>query len=243
VIKVVLTGSEGKMGRAIGDCLVDQPDMELVGAVDPPFAGKKAEFKGRTLGFEVSCDLVSVLKSRNPDVLVDFTRPDAAADNALIAIRHGVRPVVGTTGITALEMKGLEDACKEKGIGAVICPNFSVGILALKRAMREAAVFFKDGEVVEMHHNTKIDAPSGTALNLVGDLQILLGKGITVHSVRLPGLVAHHEVIFGTLGQSLSLRHDTYSREAFMPGILAAIRKVMKSKGLIQSLEEVFSEG
>lgn len=242
-IRVVVAGALGKMGVTVTRGIAAQPDLELTGAFDPRADSQelKVETGAGARIVPLAKDMAGLFQQGvDADVLVDFTRPDAAGANGIEALRRGVRPVIGTTGIPAEQLRAMEVLCRERGLGACVVPNFSVGVLALTRASLEAARWLKKAEIIEMHHDEKLDAPSGTAKQLAARLESVLGRSIPIHSVRLPGLVANHEVIFGALGQSLTLRHDTMSRDAFLPGIVAAVRKVMSLQGvMLTSLEEV----
>jgi 4-hydroxy-tetrahydrodipicolinate reductase len=153
------------------------------------------------------------------DAAVDFTQPDAVAGNVLAALEQGVPSVVGTTGLQAEELERIDATARERGLPVFLAPNFAIGAVLMMRFAAQAAKFMPRAEIVELHHDTKLDAPSGTAKATAA----LIGEGTAIHSVRLPGLVAHQEVLFGGPGQLLSIRHDTTSREAFVPGVLLAL--------------------
>jgi 4-hydroxy-tetrahydrodipicolinate reductase len=186
------------MGLTVCDAVAGAPDMELVGRADP------------ALGVELS-DVLG-----DADVVVDFTRPDTALVNALACMAAGVHVVVGTTGF---DVEPLRDAT---GANVIVAPNFAIGAVLMMRFAQEAARHMARAEIIELHHDQKLDAPSGTAARTAK----LMGGDVPIHSVRLPGLVAHQEVILGDLGQTLTIRHDSMSRESFMPGVLLAVRKV-----------------
>lgn len=207
----------------------------MVAAVDPVYAGQPVM---AGLDLRVCAGIEDALGSA-PDVLVDFTRPDVGGKNALKALGASIRPVVGTTGLPEGEVAAIERECQRRGLGAALISNFSLGLVALRRAARQIAALMPKAEILEMHHDQKIDAPSGTALDLSRVLSVDTGLVVPIHSVRLPGLLAHHEVIFGALGQTVSLRHDTLSRDAFVPGILVAIRRVIEVTGLKRDLDEL----
>ncbi|MFN2470045.1 MAG: 4-hydroxy-tetrahydrodipicolinate reductase [Gaiellaceae bacterium] len=156
------------------------------------------------------------------DAAVDFTRPDAAGANMLGALDHGVPAVVGTTGLRRHELDELDRSAREHGVPCVFAPNFAVGAVLMMRFAALAARYFPRAEIVELHHDSKVDVPSGTAKATAA----LVGEGTPIHSVRLPGLVAHQEVLFGGQGQLLTIRHDTFSREAFVPGVLLALARL-----------------
>ena len=198
MIRVAVAGAAGKMGATVCDAVAGADDMELTGRADPALDTMLAE----------------VLP--NADVVVDFTRPDTALENALQCVEAGVHVVIGTTGFD------IEPLRAARGANVFLAPNFAIGAVLMMRFAHEAASFFPDAEIVELHHATKLDAPSGTAKATAAAL-----PGDTpVHSVRLPGLVAHQEVLFGGPGQLLTIRHDTLSREAFVPGVLLALERL-----------------
>ena len=205
-IAVAVAGAAGRMGQTVCGAVESAQDMELVARADP------------ALGTSVP----EALK-RRPEVLVDFTTPATALDNARLAVQAGVHAVIGTTGFDAGELAGLT------GEGKVfVAPNFAIGAVLMMRFAQEAAVHMARAEIVELHHDRKLDAPSGTATRtaeLMRQAAPKLGE-VPIHSVRLPGLVAHQEVIFGDVGQTLTIRHDSVDRESFMPGVLLAIRRV-----------------
>ncbi len=234
-IRVAVSGAMGKMGQTVVRALREEPGMTLVAAVDPFHAGKPVV---AGLDLKVRAKIEDALESA-PDVLVDFTRPDVGGKNALKALGVSVRPVIGTTGLPEVEVAAIEEECQRRCLGAALISNFSLGLVALRRAAHQISALMPKAEILEMHHDQKIDAPSGTALDLSRALKADTGLVVPIHSVRLPGLLAHHEVIFGALGQTVSLRHDTLSRDAFVPGILVAIRRVMEVTGLKRDLDEL----
>ena len=196
-----------------------------------------------------------------PPVMVDFTHPDAVYDNVRSAIAYGIRPVVGTTGLSPQQLENLADFAEKASTGCLIIPNFSIGIVLLQQAAITASQYFDHVEIIELHHNQKADAPSGTAIQtaqlladmgktfnppqvketekIAGARGCLADEGIRIHSVRLPGLIAHQEVIFGAAGQIYTLRHDTSDRSCYMPGVLLAIRKINQLKSLVYGLEKI----
>jgi 4-hydroxy-tetrahydrodipicolinate reductase len=208
MIRVAVAGAAGRMGEAVCAAVTGADDMELVGRADP------------VLGTA----LEEVLPGA--EVVVDFTRPDTALENALACLRAGVHVVIGTTGF---DPGPLEQAQAGGGSAAnvLIAPNFAIGAVLMMRFAAEASRHMQKAEIVELHHDQKLDAPSGTAA-LTARLMAESGGGgePPIHSVRLPGLVAHQEVILGDLGQTLTIRHDSISRESFMPGVLLAVRRV-----------------
>jgi 4-hydroxy-tetrahydrodipicolinate reductase len=199
MIRVAVAGASGRMGETVCRAVEGAEDMELVGRADP------------ALGTSVA----DVLAER-PDVLVDFTTPTTAVANAREAVAGGVHVVIGTTGFDAEDLRGL------KGANVFIAPNFAIGAVLMMQFAVEAARHLPKAEIIELHSDAKIDAPSGTAARTAE----LMGGEVPIHSVRLPGLVAHQEVILGAVGQTLTIRHDSLDRESFMPGVLLAVRRV-----------------
>ena len=249
MIRVGVFGAFGKMGHIVFLAVSKDPDMELVAAVNPSHAGKRLP-----TAVEVVAD-PNALVGAGVEVAVDFTRPDAVMDNVRFCIEHGIHAVVGTTGVGPDRLEEIEGLLRDRPeVGVIVAPNFSVGAVVGQRLAEEAARFFPAAEVIELHHDQKLDAPSGTAAATArriaaarkdawsgptggeafrgGDVE-----GVRVHSVRLPGLVAHQEVIFGAQGQTLTIRHDAPDRWSYVPGILLAIREVRNRPGLTVGLE------
>jgi 4-hydroxy-tetrahydrodipicolinate reductase len=205
VIKVAVAGAAGRMGQTVCAAVEGAEDMELLARADP------------ALGTSVAEALAS-----QPDVMVDFTVPSTAVENAREAVAAGVHVVIGTTGFDPAELDGLH------GANVFVAPNFAIGAVLMMRFAAEAARHMARAEVIELHHDRKLDKPSGTAARtamLIREAAPAIGE-VPIHSVRLPGLVAHHEVILGEVGQTLTIRHDSIDRESFMPGVLLAIRRV-----------------
>ncbi|WP_027718233.1 4-hydroxy-tetrahydrodipicolinate reductase [Desulfovirgula thermocuniculi] len=266
MIKVVVVGAGGRMGRVVSRAVWQAEDMVLAGAVDVRGEGQDVGllWGGSEVGITLQRDLEEVLHRVAPHVMVDFTTPDAVADNVKKALRNGVRAVVGTTGMSGAELEEIRALAEKQRVGCVVAPNFALGAVLLIRFAAEAAKFFPHVEIIELHHDQKLDAPSGTALKtaevvaaargdfrqgLPAEVEKIPGArgacfdgGIRLHSVRLPGLVAHQEVIFGGLGQTLTIRHDSLSRESFVPGVLLAIRRVMELEGLVYGLDKLVFE-
>ncbi len=213
MIRVAVAGAAGRMGATVCAAVEGAPDMELVGRADP----------------QLGVTLAEVLP--NAEVVVDFTRPDTALANALACVEAGVHVVIGTTGF---DLEPLLSARTPEGLpqaNVLIAPNFAIGAVLMMRFAAQAAAHMARAEIIELHHDAKLDAPSGTA-KLTAQLMAAAGGGeegvggIPIHSVRLPGLVAHQEVILGDVGQTLSIRHDTTGRDSFMPGVLLAVRRI-----------------
>lgn len=271
-IPVIVNGAAGKMGREVIKAVAQAPDLNLVAAIDtsPEHQDQDAgELVGLSEPLEVPItnQLESMLgyvagdRQSPPGVMVDFTHPDAVYDNVRSAIAYGIRPVVGTTGLSREQINDLADFAEKASTGCLIIPNFSIGVVLLQQAALTASQYFDHVEIIELHHNQKADAPSGTAIQtaqLLGEIGktfnaavveeteklpgargSLAAEGIRIHSVRLPGLIAHQEVIFGAPGQIYTLRHDTSDRSCYMPGVLLAIRKISQLKSLVYGLEKI----
>ncbi len=258
-IRVAVSGAAGKMGQEVVRALTREPDMELVAAFDPKAAGKDAgEVAGiGALGVTIAVDPAAGLGQAQ--VLVDFTEPAVVKKNIHTALDQGVRPVVGTTGMSMEDLADVRRWVKNAGLGAIIAPNFAIGAILLMQFAKVASRYFPHAEIIELHHNQKKDAPSGTAIKTAQMMAAARGQvanedpseeklcgvrggqleGINIHSVRLPGLIAHQEVIFGGSGQILTLRHDSTSRESFMPGVMLAVRKVLELDELVYGLENL----
>jgi 4-hydroxy-tetrahydrodipicolinate reductase len=206
VISVAVAGAAGRMGQTVCAAVEGADDMTLVARADP------------ALGTSVEQAL-----AERPDVLIDFTTPDTALANARLATEAGVHVVIGTTGFDPAGLEGLAGRAN-----VFVAPNFAIGAVLMMRFAQEAAVHMSRAEIIELHHDRKLDAPSGTAARTAALMaQAAPGIGdVPIHSVRLPGLVAHQEVILGDVGQTLTIRHDSVDRVSFMPGVLLAVRKV-----------------
>lgn len=238
-----MSGHRGKVGSVLAAALAGEAGIEYVGGVGS------------------GDDLAAFLREKRPQALVDFTRPSEGLRNALLAVDAGAAPVVGTTGIPAAGVAELEAACRAKGVGGIVAPNFAVGAVVMIHLAEMAAPHFEAVEIIELHHAGKLDAPSGTALSTARRLAASRGAksfnhrkaeketlagtrggeegGVGVHSVRLPGFVADQEIIFGLPGQTLTIAHRTTSREAYVPGIVLAIRKVTSEPKFYRALDEL----
>lgn len=262
MIKVVVAGAAGRMGREVCKAVLSEPDMSLVGAVDVSSVGSDVgELLGRgALGVTITDKLETCLKEKSAQVMVDFTHPSAVMKNVRTALKCGVHAVVGTTGMSETDLAEIKSLAKDGPANVVVAPNFAIGAVLMMKFSEIAAKYLPDVEIIELHHNQKADAPSGTALKTA---QLIAGKrsketppnlvekevvkgvrggkteDIHIHSVRLPGLVAHQEVIFGGVGQTLTIRHDSIDRSSFMPGVLMAIREVGRRRGLTYGLDKL----
>ncbi len=252
-MRVGVIGAAGRMGATVSAAVSAAADLELVAAVDPAGAGGQAP-----PGVSISSDL-EALAAAEAEVAIDFTAPGAAVASAEWCSAHDIHSVIGTTGIDGDALERLRAAFPAgAGLGCVVAPNFAIGAVLMMRFAELAAPWFETGEIIELHHDAKVDAPSGTAMLTAermaaasadwGDdptrVEVLPGArggpgpaGIRIHSVRLRGLVAHQEVLLGGAGQSLSIRHDSYDRQSFMPGVLLAVREVRTRPGLTVGLE------
>ncbi|MRH42422.1 4-hydroxy-tetrahydrodipicolinate reductase [Aquibacillus halophilus] len=261
-IRVVVAGPRGKMGSEALRMIRKDDSLELVACLDRKNSGKKVSEVEDLPSFDVYIydDVVECFQAVDADVLVDLTTPEVGYIHTKAAIEHGVRPVVGTTGFTKEQLEELTKLAEEKGIGAVIAPNFAVGAVLMMQFSKWAAKYFPDVEIIERHHDQKLDAPSGTAIKTAELIQevreskkqghpdekeTLPGArgadvdGMRIHSVRLPGLIAHQEVVFGSSGQNLTIKHDTFHRESFMSGVKLAIDQVVKLDILVYGLENL----
>ncbi|MFD2371739.1 4-hydroxy-tetrahydrodipicolinate reductase [Brevibacillus sp. GCM10020057] len=244
-IRVAVAGANGRMGQEVVKMLGEDAQLIYTGNLE-------------TRGDEAS--IQEQMEAMKPDVLVDFTTPHSVYRHLEICLQYGVRPVVGTTGLTPEQLQEMTERYHEAGLGAIIAPNFAIGaILCMKFAVM-ASKYMPHVEIIELHHDRKLDAPSGTALKTAEmiatvrenirqghpeEKEIIPGarggeyEGFRIHSVRLPGMVAHQEVLFGAVGQTLSIRHDSISRESFMPGVNMAIKAVVNMSNLIYGLEHL----
>lgn len=250
-MRVLVSGAAGKMGREVLKAVSNAADMELVGGIDP----SNQSIEGVTI-YNTLEQGVAVVR---PDVVVDFTSPDAVNGNLDFCFRNRLPIIVGTTGLSEKEIIGWDEKARTNGWPVMIIPNFAIGAVLMMEFAREAAKYFDGAEIIEYHHEQKVDAPSGTAIKTaemirqakemenraVSSVEKVPGArggaigAVQIHSVRLPGFVAHQEVIFGLPGQNLTIRHDSTHRESFMPGVLLAIRNISSTKGLVYGLEHI----
>jgi 4-hydroxy-tetrahydrodipicolinate reductase len=262
-IRVAVAGAAGRMGREVVRAVHEAEGLSLVAAIDCVEVGKDA---GETAGIgaisiAIENDLKEALSRSGAEVLVDFTVPVSAMDNIQTALEARVAPIVGTTGLTAEDLNRVREWVSASGVGALIAPNFAIGAVLMMRFAEQAAKYLPDVEIIELHHENKLDSPSGTALMTAqkiaaarsasprpepsNSIEKIPGgrganyEGIHLHSVRLPGYVAHQEVIFGGLGQTLTIRHDSTDRRSFMPGVILAIRRARALPGLIVGLDNL----
>ncbi len=260
---VLVNGACGRMGSTVVKAVLDDKDLKLVGAVDIKGGADTGVLAGYPAnGILVETDLAAALDRLKPEVMIDFTRPDVVFENVQTALKHHVSPVVGTTGLTEAQRNTIKELAEKEDTPAFIAPNFAIGAVLLMMLSVKAAKYMPDVEIIELHHDHKLDAPSGTAAQTAALIDAVREaheqgnpdekekegwtgarganySGMHVHSVRLPGFVASQEVIFGGLGQTLTLRHDTTSRESFMPGVVLAAKKVRGLKGLTVGLDKL----
>ena len=259
-IAVVVQGALGKMGRVVLDALCRDPGLKPVGAVDLNVPQEVLPLPDGSGAIPISSDTEFILQSTKPRVLVDFSVAQATMPAVRASLRHGVSPVIGTTGLSQADIDEIDGLCRAGELGAVMAPNFALGAVVMIHLAREAARFFDNAEIVEMHHETKVDSPSGTALSTAREMSKARGKpfayssprketlegtrggeldGVVIHSMRMPGFLAHQEVILGTTGQTLRIRHDTIGRDCYLPGILLAIKEVVKLNKLVVGLDKL----
>lgn len=260
-IKVGVMGACGKMGQEICKSIIDDNQLELTVAYDVVNQGMEMGILiGRPeTGVKVETNFENLVASK-PDVIVDFTNAQAVLNNIPKVIEKGISVVIGTTGLTTAEIENLKELAQDNNAGIFIAPNFSIGAVLMMQFAKEAAKYFSHVEIIEKHHDQKLDSPSGTAIKTLeeisqnrtkfqqghpGEYEKISGarggdyEGIKVHSIRLPGLIAHQEVIFGGEGEIFTIKHDALSRACFMPGILLAVKKIHESKGFVYGLDSI----
>ena len=256
-IRVAINGATGKMGTETVAALGREEDLTLVGAICRRERGPVLPLPE---GGEVplSTNLEDILAQTGPAVMVDFTNAAVAMAAAPVAAARSINLVLGVSGLTDADLAQLDTLAQERGIGIIVAPNFALGAVILKKLVEQAAPFFDYVDIVEAHHEAKIDAPSGFAMALAQGLgqqraftrnyperENLPGtrggeyNGVSIHSLRMPGRSAHHEVIMGMAGQTITLRHDTLTRDCYMPGVIRCLREVVKKPGLVVGLENI----
>jgi 4-hydroxy-tetrahydrodipicolinate reductase len=257
-IRVVINGAFGRMGQEITRAVVCEPGLKAVGAVEKEVTQQYLPLTETLELIALSSDLDSLLRSCDADVVVDFTEAEASMVAARTALKQRVNMVIGTTGLSQQDLTEIEKLCRVHKVGAVVAPNFSLGAAVMIHLARLAARFFDHAEIIEMHHDEKADAPSGTAIATAEAMSQARGKpfiypkvahqvlrntrggkmdGIAIHSLRLPGFMAGQEVVLSGVGETLSLRHNAISRECYVPGVVLAIKEVTKRKGLTYGLD------
>jgi len=254
MIKVAICGAMGKMGREVVRAISDDKETELVASIDKFEEGKDIGtlVLGKSNNVIINSDIEETLINTKPDVVVDFTQPSYIFENAKLYIKNGVSPVIGTTGLKPDQIEELKKLSRENKVSCLIAPNFSTGAVLMMKFAKEAAKYFNNAEIIELHHNQKKDAPSGTAIKTAelmaeenknfttgncDETETLTGaRGgegkakIRIHSVRMPGYSASQEVILGSSGQVLTIRHDTSDRKCYMNGVLMSVKYVYNNK-------------
>ena len=250
MIKVAVCGSNGKMGTEVVRAVSNDNNLELVAKIDILNGDYKT--------------IEEASKSVKIDVLVDFTQPKSIYENALYCLNNGINIVIGTTGLSDEQIENLKNLSKENKISCLIAPNFSTGAVLMMMFAKQAAKYFDNAEIIELHHNQKKDAPSGTAVKTAlmmsevndnfktgncAEVETIEGSrggtsysNIQIHSVRMPGYIASQEVIFGASGQIFKIRHDSMNRECYMPGVIMAIKHVVKQPEFIYGLENIMED-
>lgn len=256
MIKVGVVGALGKMGKEVVKAVNEASDTQLVMAVD--ITGVNIDIGG---GILIETDLERAIIDKKPDVIVDFTQPNDIFDHVCLYIKHKVKSVIGTTGLKDEQIAKLEKMSKENSTSCLIAPNFSTGAVLLMMFAKQAAKYFNNAEIIELHHNQKKDAPSGTAIKTAQlmaeansdftlgncpETELLKGSrggtgaaNIHIHSVRMPGYIASQEVIFGSAGQIFKIKHDTMDRSCYMAGVLLAVRHVFNNNDFIYGLDNI----
>jgi len=258
-IKVVVYGASGRVGQEVVKAVCQEPETQMVGAVELQVSEDYLALPDGSGRVPFSSSMDSILSSCRPDVVVDFTVAKATIPAVHSAAENGVNMVIGTTGLTADDINEMERLATASKIGIVVAPNFALGAVLMMHLAKIAGKYLNHAEIIELHHDRKVDAPSGTALTTARAMAAARGKpflqpsvqgevsasrgqsveGVIIHSVRLPGLMSHQEVILGGDGQTLRIRHDQISREAFMPGVILAVKEVVKRQGLIYGLDNL----
>ena len=257
-INIAVHGALGKMGQEVLRAVTGAPDMNPVGAADGMAEPGQISLPDGSGSVPISNNLADVLSG--VDVVVDFSSADGAMSVIRTATAHNVNVVVGSTGLSEANYQEADELANEHSVGVIIAPNFAMGAVIMIHLAKIASQFFDYADLTEMHHEAKIDAPSGTALaiaraavegkggdftNVEAEKELIAGprggdfQGVSVHSARMAGLVAHHQLVFGALGQTLTIRHDSMNRESFMPGVTMAIREVVNRDGLTVGLENI----
>ena len=259
MIKVGVTGAMGKMGKEVVEAVCKDENLKLVCAVDKINIDGEicADKEVRIIG-----DLKSAIEIHKPDVMVDFTQPKYVFENAKICLENAVRPVIGTTGLSDEQIQELKELAQAKGLGCLIAPNFSTGAILMMMFAKQAAKYFDNAEIIELHHNQKKDAPSGTAIKTAlmmaetGKMTFTQGNceetetiegsrggksysDIHIHSVRMPGYIASQEVLFGASGQLFKIRHDSMDRKCYMDGVKLAVKYIAEYNEFIYGLENI----
>ncbi|WP_040208378.1 4-hydroxy-tetrahydrodipicolinate reductase [Neobacillus jeddahensis] len=263
LIKVIIAGPRGRMGSEAVKLVTNTANFALVAVIDYKYDGMMlSDVEGfqSISNVPIYSKIEKCLQNVEADVLIDLTTPEVGMHHARTALAYNVRPVVGTTGFSKEDLMELQQNCTEKDLGCIIAPNFAIGAVLMMKFSQLAAKYFADVEILEMHHDQKLDAPSGTAVKTaemiaevretkkqghLNEKETIKGArgadfdGMHIHSVRLPGLIAHQQVLFGSDGQTLTIRHDSYHRGSFMSGVKVAVETVMKQNTFVYGLENI----
>ena len=258
--RVVVNGALGRMGHEVGRAVLADTELRFVGAVELSVSQPYLPVPDYPELIPLSSDLGALIDKSCPDVVVDFTSANVSMEAARVALPRKVNMVIGTTGLSEADLDEIRQLCTLHDVGAVVASNFTLGAVLLMHLAQIASRFFANAEIVEMHHDKKLDAPSGTALatarmmaeargarfiypktekTVLPDVRGGEVSGIAIHSVRMPGVMASQEVLFGGQGQTLLLRHDATSRESYMPGVILAVKEVVKTHGLVVGLDKL----
>jgi len=246
-IRVLIAGPRGRMGQEAVRAINSVTDMRIVGLIDKPdipISAYSAIWSPENAELPLYTDIQTALAEAQADVWLDLTRAEIAASYLEQVVQAGLRPVIGTTGLSDTLLRTLDANLRALELGGLYAPNFAIGALLMMRAAEMIARFLPHSEIVEYHHEGKLDAPSGTARKTAQMMAAarreqsdVVAADIAIHSVRLPGFIAHQEVIFGGVGERLTIRHDSMARASFMPGVLLGIRSVSQVRGLVDGLE------
>lgn len=263
MIKVGVVGALGKMGKEVVKAVLNADDMTLVSAVDIVGEGTDIGLiaAGKECGVKIEKDIEKSIETNSPDVVIDFTQPSTIFEHVCLYINKKVKSIIGTTGLKEAQIEELKRMSKENNTGCLIAPNFSTGAVLLMMFAKQAAKYFDNAEIIELHHNQKKDAPSGTAIKTAQmmaeansnftlgncpETELLQGArganadaNIHIHSVRLPGYIASQEVIFGSSGQLFKIKHDTMDRACYMAGVLLATRHVAEHNDFVYGLDNI----
>ena len=263
MIKVGVVGALGKMGREVVKAIINADDTELVMAVDIAGEGTDAGIAAcnKTTGITVETDIKKAIETKRPDIIIDFTQPNGIFEHVSTYIKNKVKSVIGTTGLKEEQIAELKKLSKENNTGCLIAPNFSTGAVLLMMFSKQAAKYFKNAEIIELHHNQKKDAPSGTAVKtaqmmaeenpdftygncpeselIKGSRGGVANSNIHIHSVRMPGYIASQEVIFGASGQIFKMAHHSMDRTCYMDGVLLAVRYTYDNNEFIYGLDNI----
>ena len=259
LIRVLVHGAAGRMGQEVIRAVCREPGLKLVGAVDVKVTADQLPLPDGSGTVPFTSDIDAAIESCRPDIIIDFTIAKASLPAIRVAARRGINVVIGTTGFSAADLDEIGKLAEAGEVGIIAAPNFALGAVLMMHLANIAGKYMEHAEIIELHHDRKLDAPSGTARTTARNMATARGKpflppavqgedspargtvieGIHVHSVRMPGYLSHQEVILGGDGQTLSIRHDQIGREAFMPGVMLAVKEAVKRKGFIYGLDKL----